>query len=199
MDEDRIERALRQGPPDEPTYQAGRFGRTVGLRRAASVRPGRRIWSGFGGTVRLAATGVVLALIVAGSFLVRSGGLSVSPSPTPGPVGGNDLLARVRSSGVLRVAIVPDYPNVQLAGGAYDGIDIDVAREIAARLGVRAEIVPVDPADLVGGGGPGVGTSSSGSPSQRPRSARLRSASRIVSSRLSWWSAQICRLRRSES
>ena len=152
MDDDRIEQALRQGPPDEPTYEPGRFARTAGLGRPTPARRGRRIWSGFGGTVRLAATGVVVALIVAGLVVVRSGNLSVSPSPTPGPVGGNDLLARVRSSGVLRVAIVPDYPNVQLAGGAYDGIDIDVAREIAARLGVRAEIVPVNPADLVAGG-----------------------------------------------
>ena len=151
MDDERIERALRQGPPDEPTYQAGRFAATVGRGRPASMRGRRRLWGALGGTFRFAATSVVALLVVAGVLLLRSGNPSVGPSPSPGPVGGNDLLAHVRTSGVLRVAIVADYPNVPLSGGAYDGIDIDVAREIASRLGVRAEIVPASVADLQAG------------------------------------------------
>ena len=152
MDDDRIELALRQGPPDEPTYEPGRLAATVGRGRPASIGARRHRWAGLAGMLRLAATSLAVLLVVVGVVLLRSGNSSIGPSPSTGTVGGNDLLAHVRTSGVLRVAIVADYPNVALAGGAYDGIDIDVAREIASRLGVRAEIVPASVADLQGGG-----------------------------------------------
>ncbi len=151
MDDERIERALRQGPPDEPTYEPGRFAATVGLARPARAGGPRRLWAGLWGALRVTATVLVAGILVAGLVLLRSGNSTTGPSPSAPAVGSDDLLAQVRASGVLRVAVVADYPNVPLAGGAYDGVDIDAAREIARRLGVRAEIVPASVAQLQGG------------------------------------------------
>jgi polar amino acid transport system substrate-binding protein len=52
------------------------------------------------------------------------------------------LLAQVEESGVLRVATDPKYPpqsSFNEATGQWEGFDIDVATEIATRLGVQIE------------------------------------------------------------
>jgi polar amino acid transport system substrate-binding protein len=59
---------------------------------------------------------------------------SMSESP-----GGDDLLARIMEDGVIRVSTDPAYPpqsSLNEDTGEYEGFDIDVATEIATRLGV---------------------------------------------------------------
>ena len=55
------------------------------------------------------------------------------------PASADDALASVRQKGRLRVAVYNDFPPYAMAGGK--GIDADIARAIAAKLGVTAEIV----------------------------------------------------------
>jgi len=53
--------------------------------------------------------------------------------------GGDDLLARIMEEGVIRVSTDPAYPpqsSLNADTGEYEGFDIDVATEIATRLGV---------------------------------------------------------------
>jgi polar amino acid transport system substrate-binding protein len=59
---------------------------------------------------------------------------SMSESPA-----GDDLLARIMEDGVIRVSTDPAYPpqsSLNEDTGEYEGFDIDVATEIATRLGV---------------------------------------------------------------
>jgi polar amino acid transport system substrate-binding protein len=59
--------------------------------------------------------------------------------------GGGDLLQEVKDRGTLRVSTDPAYPpqSFQTNSGEFKGFDIDVAEEIAKRLGVDVEwIVP---------------------------------------------------------
>jgi polar amino acid transport system substrate-binding protein len=56
--------------------------------------------------------------------------------------GGQDLLARIVDDGVIRVSTDPAYPpqsSLNEDTGEYEGFDIDVATEIANRLGVEIE------------------------------------------------------------
>jgi ABC-type amino acid transport substrate-binding protein len=84
----------------------------------------------------LAAAALILtgATIIVGAYLVRE------PQP--------DLLTRVEASGVARIGVRPDHPQARGAG-ALDGFDIDVATELGRRLGVTAEIQPVEPTGLL--------------------------------------------------
>jgi polar amino acid transport system substrate-binding protein len=55
-----------------------------------------------------------------------------------------DLLSEIQDRGVLRVATDPQYPPQSALNeetGEWEGYDIDVAREIANRLGVEVEFV----------------------------------------------------------
>jgi polar amino acid transport system substrate-binding protein len=59
-----------------------------------------------------------------------------------GETGGNDLLAKIQDEGVIRVSTDPAYPpqsSLNEETGEYEGFDIDVATEIANRLGVDIE------------------------------------------------------------
>ncbi len=68
---------------------------------------------------------------------------------TPSPAGGggtepagNDLLAKIKADGVIRVSTDPAYPpqsELNPKTGEYEGFDIDVAEEIARRLDVKVE------------------------------------------------------------
>jgi polar amino acid transport system substrate-binding protein len=53
-------------------------------------------------------------------------------------------LELVLDSGRLRVAVTRGLPQVIMPGGALEGFDVDVAREIADRLGVGAELIIAD-------------------------------------------------------
>jgi polar amino acid transport system substrate-binding protein len=61
----------------------------------------------------------------------------VVPSVAPS----HDLLARIKEAGVIRVSIEPNYKpySFQKADETFDGFNVDVANEIAKRLGVSAE------------------------------------------------------------
>lgn len=80
---------------------------------------------------------VILVILIASLVLVgcaSSGG------------GGGDLLSDIQKRGKLRVSTDPNYePQSFLdADGNFTGFDVDVAREIAKRLGVEAEFVTPD-------------------------------------------------------
>lgn len=70
--------------------------------------------------------------------IVAALGLSSLEGAEAGPV-----LDRVKAQGVLRAATDPAYPpqSLQRPDGTFEGFDIDVAMEIARRLGVQVEFV----------------------------------------------------------
>src|SRR5207253_10720456 len=59
-------------------------------------------------------------------------------------------LARIRAAGVLRVGTTGDYTPFSLKqpDGSYQGADIEMAHDLAERLGVRLEFVPTVWVDL---------------------------------------------------
>lgn len=73
-------------------------------------------------------------------------GLLLSGAAAAGePATAESALARIRSTGVLRVAIDATYPPMEfLEGGQPVGFDVDLARELARRLGVTAEFIVMD-------------------------------------------------------
>lgn len=81
-------------------------------------------------------------LFVAGAMvlLVTACGGGGGSSESGGD-GGGDLLQEVKDRGVLRVSTDPAYPpqSFQNESGEFEGFDIDVAEEIAKRLGVETE------------------------------------------------------------
>jgi polar amino acid transport system substrate-binding protein len=100
------------------------------------------------GTPRLGLFVVVLALV--------SAACGEDPAPPQGGGGSpaaetvcashdpnaGDLLARICTEGVIRVSTDPAYPpqsELNPETGEYEGFDIDVANEIASRLGVEVE------------------------------------------------------------
>lgn len=129
MDDDRIERALRRGPPDDPRFEPS--GRWVDAAQAADVtsdRQRRPQLRQFAALAAIAAV-VVVAVAIAGQlFQLREQG-----------VGG--LVGEVERRGSVRVALDGGPPQVFTAASGYDGFDIDVARELANRLGVRLDLV----------------------------------------------------------
>jgi polar amino acid transport system substrate-binding protein len=79
-------------------------------------------------------------LIVAGAMVLLVTACGGGSSGSGGGDGG-DLLQEVKDRGVLRVSTDPAYPpqSFQNESGEYEGFDIDVAEEIAKRLGVEIE------------------------------------------------------------
>ena len=67
----------------------------------------------------------------------------ISLSPT------RDSLTRVQTAGILRVAVRPDHPQATPPGGTFDGFDVDVAKELARRLGVRVELEILSPTQML--------------------------------------------------
>ena len=62
---------------------------------------------------------------------------------TPPPY--DDSLARVLAAGKLRVATDPNYPPMEFwRNDELVGFDIDLARDLARRIGVEAEFIPID-------------------------------------------------------
>jgi len=61
------------------------------------------------------------------------------PSPD-----GSPTLARIKAAGVLRVGTTGDYTPFSLKrpDGSYEGADIEMAHDLAERLGVRIDFVP---------------------------------------------------------
>jgi polar amino acid transport system substrate-binding protein len=68
---------------------------------------------------------------------------SGSGSDTTSPAGEQDLLARIQEDGVIRVATDQKYKPqswYDTKTGEWKGFDVEVAQEVARRLGVEAEI-----------------------------------------------------------
>jgi ABC-type amino acid transport substrate-binding protein len=59
-----------------------------------------------------------------------------------------DLLTRLMESGAARIGVRPDHPQAR-GTGALDGFDIDVATELGRRLGLAADVQPVEPTRLL--------------------------------------------------
>ena len=80
--------------------------------------------------------GVLVALVASSVLLVACGGGSSTSGSTTLP---DDLLAQIVQTGVLRVSTDADFPpqsSYDEAKGQWQGFDIDVANEIAKRMGV---------------------------------------------------------------
>jgi ABC-type amino acid transport substrate-binding protein len=162
MDENRIERALRQGPPDEPAYEA-----TVARQLATQAKPTgetsdiivggvrrthlRPRWQTAGGALQLAGTvaaAIALAVVVVGTFSFLR--VAFAPGASPTPTAG-DLLARLSAAGSVRIAVTDEAPQVIVAGGARIGFDVDVAQVLAQELTLRPEIVALRPEAIISG------------------------------------------------
>jgi polar amino acid transport system substrate-binding protein len=72
-----------------------------------------------------------------------------------GAGGGGDLLDTIKSKGKIVVVTDPAYPpqSEQLPDGTMQGFDVDVANEVAKRLGVTVDFQPTTNFDLVVAGG----------------------------------------------
>jgi polar amino acid transport system substrate-binding protein len=144
MDDDRIERSLRRGPPADPHFEpSGRW--LEAAEQALEGRPDSARGVPFTAIVGLAAAASIVAVaLIAGQLIqVREQG-----------VGG--LVAEVERRGILRVAIDGGPPQVFSSGLGYDGFDLDVASEVADRLGVRLDIVVVPRAQILAADARGV-------------------------------------------
>jgi polar amino acid transport system substrate-binding protein len=78
---------------------------------------------------------------------------TASPTPSVSPAPDADRLARILESGVIRVNVSPDdAPWSSLnAQGAPGGFEVAIARQIARRLGIRAEFTTLSAAEVSGG------------------------------------------------
>jgi ABC-type amino acid transport substrate-binding protein len=150
MDEERIERALRQGPPDEPAYE-----RSIASQIPADSAPG--VDTAYRGAVRRA--GVVprygFATLVAAAVVLLVATVVVRPLAGEGPGSSTppDLLASLRAEGTVRIAVSGEHPQTTATGGAVIGFDVDVARALAASLGLQSEVSVVAPTDILAGTG----------------------------------------------
>ncbi len=73
---------------------------------------------------------------------------------------GDDMLARICEAGVIQVSTDPEYPPqsfLEGGDGEFEGFDIDVANEIAERLGVEVEFETPSFDAVVAGGWTAVG------------------------------------------
>jgi polar amino acid transport system substrate-binding protein len=139
MDDERIERALHRGPPNDPPFESsGRWLESIDAGAAARLGVKRRpLINTFAALAAVAAV-LLIGAVIAGPILqLRQMG-----------VGG--LVAEVERRGALRVALDGGPPQAFSPGSGYDGFDIDVAREVAARLGVRMELVVVPRDEILG-------------------------------------------------
>ena len=132
MSDERIERALRQGPPNEPAYVPGLhlpLGRLPPSGHATDMAGAARssCWSPSYGCRAL------VVAVIGGAFLLRLTLRWVCPE-------GEICWPASRAAGVIRVAVRPDYPQVAVPGGARTGFDVDVANELGRRLGVRVSL-----------------------------------------------------------
>lgn len=64
-----------------------------------------------------------------------------------------DLLDEIKKSGKMRVGLMGTYPpyNFLNANNEVDGFDVDIAKEVAKRIGVQAEFVTTEWAGMIGG------------------------------------------------
>ena len=78
-------------------------------------------------------------------------GLALVAAPALAQVPAGTTLDEVKKRGVVRVGVRQDVPGFGIVDekGATVGVDIDVATELASRLGVKVELVPVTAATRI--------------------------------------------------
>jgi ABC-type amino acid transport substrate-binding protein len=136
--EERISRWLTESAPDDFPHRV--LESTFELTRALPQERPRPAWlpdrlpSRARGPVLLLAAAVLVASAVAATAMV-GGWLQRTAAP--------DLRTRVQSAGILRVAVRASAPQAVVPNIGLSGFDIDVANELANRLGLRVEIVTV--------------------------------------------------------
>jgi ABC-type amino acid transport substrate-binding protein len=155
MSEERLSRRIRSADVDEAPDPAfvdrlyGQLATELGhtMARAAvddspvppddplASHAGRQRWLLLAAALLLPLT---LVTFVAGAALIRDAQQE------------EDRLAVLRSNGSIRIAVSRDHPQAMVAGSGLTGFDIDVARVIAERLGLAAELKPVAPGALAG-------------------------------------------------
>lgn len=139
MDDERIERALREGRPNDGAYEPSGRWLEIAERR---VQESPRRWGG----LRLQrASLVAIAAVAATLVLVLVGGRLLELRQTG--VGG--LVSEIERRGAIRVALDGGPPQVFLPTGGYQGFDTDLARAMADRLGVRLDLVIVPRAEIL--------------------------------------------------
>jgi polar amino acid transport system substrate-binding protein len=131
MSDERIEKALRQGPPGEPAYMVHLT--PADLHGSVSKAPRSKSAFSFLASLSQAVVAAGLVVAVVGIVLIRSGALETAAKPST-------RLADIQARGVIRIAVRPDRPQVTAPGGARSGFDVDVATEIGRRLGLRVEL-----------------------------------------------------------
>ena len=148
MDERRIERALREGPPDEPAYDRSMS------RELLSASVGEAT---YGGPVRPAGVSFrfSFATMLAAVVVLITATLLIRPAFVDGPAAPDrpDALATLQQQGTIRIAVTGGHPQTTSAGGAVIGFDVDVARALADELGLRADITVVPTEDILAGRG----------------------------------------------
>src|ERR1700719_3118989 len=84
-----------------------------------------------GGDMKFAVTGVILAAVLAAT------GEGRKPAE-------DSVLKQIQKAGVLRIGTTGDYKpfSYKTADGQLVGADIEMAKDLAATLGVRPEFVP---------------------------------------------------------
>jgi hypothetical protein len=166
MDDERIERALRLGPPDEPVYvprgdwqssgavdrdgdatvattatQIATEGAAPGTER---VRPiGVRVRDVRRSSRRSFPITIAASLTLLIGLLLAAQVVPTGPAATPAP--SPDLLARLMAAGTVEIAVSNGPPQTVSQGGAYIGFDVAVAKAIAERLGLKAQVTAVAP------------------------------------------------------
>lgn len=77
-----------------------------------------------------------------------AGALMISQAPTPASA---DALATIETNKVIRIAVPQDFPPFGTVGTDMQpqGYDVDVAKLIADKLGVKLELVPVTSANRI--------------------------------------------------
>lgn len=91
--------------------------------------------------MRVRSTKIRVVMLVASAALVFTACSGAGASTAP-----KDLLATIKAAGVIKVGTDPAYPpqSELKADGTFEGFDIDVANEIAKRLGVKAQFETPD-------------------------------------------------------
>ena len=91
---------------------------------------------------------ILLLLILAVSACVAPVSPQTSPAGDEGAASteADDLLAEIMAGGTIRISTDPNYAPQSFLdeSGNFQGFDVDVAREIAKRLGVEVEFVTPD-------------------------------------------------------
>jgi len=93
-----------------------------------------------GHTSRVKLSILITAVAVLLAACSSSGGSS-KPAGSGAAGDPNDLLAKIKSAGVIKVGTDPAYPpqSELKPDGSFEGFDIDVANEIGKRLGVKVK------------------------------------------------------------